>query len=34
MMRRGHVAGQDPDEVDRLAAVTFELVGQRSRSGG
>jgi hypothetical protein len=24
-------AGRDPDEVDSLAAVAFELVGQRRR---
>jgi hypothetical protein len=25
------VAGQDPDEVDNLAAAAFELVGHRAR---
>lgn len=28
-MGRVQVAGQDPDEVDNLAAVSFEMMGQR-----
>lgn len=31
-MERVQVAGQDPDEVDRVAAVVFELVGSAGQS--